>query len=157
MDKRRDKRDKTGMISKDKPARGSYAEDRLTQLKKDRDQYNVNHLGYYQGGIPRKDSGPIRGKAIGNPGEYHTPQIHNYLNYNHQDTYFLSQEDAIKFKNWMTSDIVDFQKSKPFYPMHYDRDFNFLKDRTYWFYFLLAAWVFVYWTYKLQFEFARWH
>jgi hypothetical protein len=29
MDKRRDKRDKSGMIPKDKPVRGSYAEDRL--------------------------------------------------------------------------------------------------------------------------------
>jgi curved DNA-binding protein CbpA len=52
MDQRRDKRDKSGMIPKDKPARGSYAEDRLNQLKKDREQYNVNHLGYYSGGIP---------------------------------------------------------------------------------------------------------
>ena len=90
MDKRRDKRDKTGMIPKDKPVRGSYAEDRLNQLKKDRAQYNVNPLGYYQGGLPRKDSGAIRGKSIGNPGEFHTPQIHNYLNYNHQDTSFLN-------------------------------------------------------------------
>jgi hypothetical protein len=29
MDNRRDKRDKSGMIPKDKPARGTYAEDRL--------------------------------------------------------------------------------------------------------------------------------
>jgi len=90
MDKRRDKRDKSGMIPKDKPARGSYAEDRLEQLKKDREQYSVNHLGYYSGGIPKKDSGALRSKSLGNPGEFHTPQIHNYLNYNHQDTHFLS-------------------------------------------------------------------
>lgn len=83
MDQRRDKRDKSGMIPREKPARGSYAEDRLNQLKKDREQYNVNHLGYYQGGIPRKDSGPVRGKSLGNAGEFHSPQVHNYLNYNH--------------------------------------------------------------------------
>ena len=88
--------------------RGSYAEERLAQLKKDRDQYNVNHLGYYQGGNPVKGRGPIRGKAIGNTGEFHTPQIHNYLNYNHQDSSFQSAEDAIKFKHWMGTDIVDF-------------------------------------------------
>lgn len=52
MDKRRDKRDKTGMIPKGKPARGSYAEDRLAQLKKDREQYSVNPIGYYSGGLP---------------------------------------------------------------------------------------------------------
>jgi len=108
MDLRRDKRDKSGMIPKVKPVRGSYAEDRLNQLKKDRDQYSVNHLGYYKGGLPRKDSGPLRGKSLGNPGEFHSPQIHNYLNYHHQDTHFLTQEDAIKFKHWIGSDIVDF-------------------------------------------------
>jgi hypothetical protein len=43
----------------------------------------VNHLGYYSGGLPRKDSGPLRGKSLGNPGEFHSPQFHNYLNYHH--------------------------------------------------------------------------
>ena len=52
MENRRDKRDKSGVVKGDKPARGSYAEDRLNQLKKDREQYSVNHLGYYSGGIP---------------------------------------------------------------------------------------------------------
>jgi len=33
------------MIPKEAPIRGSYAEDRLNQLKKDREQYKVNHLG----------------------------------------------------------------------------------------------------------------
>jgi hypothetical protein len=132
MDARRDKRDKSGMVPKEAPVRGSYAEDRLNQLKKDREQYNVNHLGYYKGGIPQKDRGPIRGKSLGNAGEFHSPQIHNYLNYNHQDTSFLTAEDAIKFKHWMGSDIVDFQRSRPYYPMHYDRNFDFLKDRTFW-------------------------
>jgi curved DNA-binding protein CbpA len=108
MEQRRDKRDKSGMIAKEKPVRGSYAEDRLNQLKKDRAQYNVNDLGYYKGGLPQKDRGPIRGKAIGNVGEFHSPQIHNYLNYNHQDTSFLTAEDALKFKHWMGTDIVDF-------------------------------------------------
>ena len=37
MEHRRDKRDKSGMIPKEKPDRGSYAEDRLNQLKKDRE------------------------------------------------------------------------------------------------------------------------
>jgi hypothetical protein len=36
MENRRDKRDKSGMIPRDKPVRGSYAEERLAQLKKDR-------------------------------------------------------------------------------------------------------------------------
>jgi curved DNA-binding protein CbpA len=73
MTLRRDKRDRSGVIPKDKPARGSYAEDRLNQLKKDREQYSVNQLGYYKGGLPNKGKGPIRGKALGNPGEFHSP------------------------------------------------------------------------------------
>jgi DnaJ-class molecular chaperone len=50
---RRDTRDKKGLTPKDKPLRGSYAEERLQQLKKEREKYNVNHLGYYQGGLPK--------------------------------------------------------------------------------------------------------
>jgi len=53
------------------PAPGSYAETRLRELKEQREQYNVNHLGFYRGGVPRKGRGPIRGAALGNPGEFH--------------------------------------------------------------------------------------
>jgi curved DNA-binding protein CbpA len=73
LEYRRDLRDKRGMIPTEKPDRGTYAADRLEQLKKDRALYNVNHIGYYSGGVPKKDSGPRRGKAIGNPGEFHSP------------------------------------------------------------------------------------
>lgn len=73
LEHRVDKRDKTGHIPVEKPSRGSYAEDRLDQLKKERAKYSVNFLGYYQGGVPKKDSGPLRGKALGNPGEFHSP------------------------------------------------------------------------------------
>jgi hypothetical protein len=77
-------------------------------LKKEREKYNVNYLGYYQGGVPQKERGAMRGKSMGNAGEFHTPYIHNYLNYNHQDTSFVTSEDALKFKHWMGSDKVDF-------------------------------------------------
>lgn len=36
LENRRDLRDKSGMVKRDQPARGSYAEERLNQLKKDR-------------------------------------------------------------------------------------------------------------------------
>ena len=157
MELRRDKRDKSGMIPKVKPVRGSYAEERLSQLKKDREQYSVNHLGYYKGGIPRKDAGPLRGKSLGNPGEFHSPQVHNYLNYHHQDTAFLNQEDAIKFKHWMGTDIVDFQRTRPFHPMYYDRNFEFLRDRSFWFLFILFSTGLVYASYKWMYEVDRWH
>jgi hypothetical protein len=133
LEKRIDLRDKTGHVGlAEKPSRGSYAEERLHQLKAEREKYNVNFIGMYKGGVPNKDAGPLRGKALGNPNEFHSPQVHNYLEFNHQDTAFVSSEDAIKFKHWMGSDIVDFQRSRPYYPMHYDRNFEFLRDRTYW-------------------------
>jgi hypothetical protein len=40
-------RNETGNISKKAPAPGSYAEERLAELKKERAKYNVNHLGFY--------------------------------------------------------------------------------------------------------------
>ncbi len=101
-------------------------------MKKDRDQYNVNFLGYYKGGVPKEGYGAIRSKSLGNSGEFHNPAIHNALNYKHQDTAFVTSEDAVKFKHWMGTDKVDFNRSKPYYPMHYDRDYNFLKDRSFW-------------------------
>jgi hypothetical protein len=54
-----------------KVAPGSYAEERLAELKKERDRYNVNHLGYYKGGLPQRDRGSIRGTALGPIGEFH--------------------------------------------------------------------------------------
>lgn len=54
------------------------------------------------------------------------------MNYKHQDTHFLSSEDSIKFKHWMNSDIVDYQRSMPYYPMYYDRTFEFMRERSYW-------------------------
>lgn len=74
---------------------------------------------------------------MGNPGEMHSVQAHNFLNYNHQDSTLLNSEDAIKFKHWMGSDIVDFQMSRPAYPMYYDRNFEFMKDRSFFLVLLL--------------------
>ena len=73
LNNRKKIRDRAGLTPQDKPIRGSYAEDRLQALKKEREKYNVNHLGYYGGGLPQKDRGAIRGKALGNPGELHAP------------------------------------------------------------------------------------
>lgn len=45
--------------------------------------YNANDLGYYRGGVPAPGRGAIRGKAIGIPGEFHAPAVHNFLNNYH--------------------------------------------------------------------------
>ena len=39
-------------MKRDRPTRGSYAEYRMMELKRERDRYNVNHRGYYKGGVP---------------------------------------------------------------------------------------------------------
>lgn len=73
LENRRDMRDKRGMVPNESPTRGSYAEERLAQLKREREKYNVNHLGFYNGGVPQKNKGARRGKALGNTGEFHSP------------------------------------------------------------------------------------
>lgn len=64
-------RDETGNLPSAVPAPGSYAETRLAELKQQRKQYNVNDIGFYRGGVPSKGRGPIRGSAMGRPGEFH--------------------------------------------------------------------------------------
>jgi len=70
---RRDNRDKSGLSPRTPPARGSYAEQRMRELAKERARYNVNDLGYYNGGVPRENRGSIRGDAVGEPGGFHSP------------------------------------------------------------------------------------
>ena len=64
-------RDATGNVPQAPPAKHSYAQQRLAQLKEQRKQYNVNDLGFYRGGVPQKGRGSIRGTAMGRPGEFH--------------------------------------------------------------------------------------
>ena len=86
MNYRRDLRNKDGHISRTAPARGSYAEQRMAELKKERAKYNVNDFGYYNGGVPRENRGTLRGKAIGEVGSFHSPNIHNFIHFNHPDS-----------------------------------------------------------------------
>ena len=79
------KRDARGEV-RTGPAPGSYAEQRMKDLAEQRKQYNVNHLGYYKGGVPQKGRGPIRGSALDGPGGFHEPVVHNRLNFFHPDT-----------------------------------------------------------------------
>lgn len=50
---------------------GAYALERMAELKEQRAKYNVNHLGNYQGGLPQKGRGSVRGTALGPIGEFH--------------------------------------------------------------------------------------
>ena len=55
--------------------------------------------------------------------------MHNYHEYYNQDSAEVTSEDAIRFKNWMRSDKFDFERVRPYYPIHYDRNFEFYQDR----------------------------
>ena len=112
----------------------------------------MNDLGYYRGGVPRKNRGTIRGDALGPAGEFHSPQLHNFMHYDHPDSYRVTPEDAIKFKHFMGSDRADFERTKPAHPMHYDRDFNYRKDRSYWLRLLLSMSAVIYLTNRYHLE-----
>ena len=134
----RDNRDKRGVSPKTRPQRGSYAEQRIQELKKEREKFNVNDLGFYNGGVPRANRGTVRGKALGPAGEFHSPKIHNYKEYNHVDSFRVGTEDALKFKHYMGTDKNDFERTMPGYPMYYDTDHNYRKDRDFWLKMLLG-------------------
>ena len=151
----RDGRDKRGLSPKSKPVRGSYAEQRINELRKERAKYNVNDLGYYNGGVPRAHRGSVRGDALDVPGGFHSPSIHNFMDFNHADSYRVTSEDAIKFKHYMGTDKNDFQRTMPGFPMYYDTDFNYAKDRDFWFKLILLMGASIYAGKRYQLESDR--
>lgn len=92
----------------------------------------MNFLGYYRGGVPQYRKGGARGKAAGNPGFLHSPHAHNYYEFPHQDTAQVTSEDALAFKHYMNTDKTEFMRAQPYYPMYYDRNWNFIRERYYW-------------------------
>ena len=148
------KRDARGEV-RSAPKPGSYAEVRMKELAEQRKQYNVNHIGYYRGGLPQKGKGDIRGSALGSPGTFHSPKIHNRMNFHHPDAKIINSEDAVKFKAYMNSDKSEFQMSRPSYPMYYDKDFNFSKDRRFFLSLILAMLGGIYLFKKIPFEMDR--
>jgi len=119
--------------------------------------YNVNDLGYYRGGVPSKGRGPIRGAAIGAPGEFHAPAVHNFLENYHQDSAVVTSEEAVKFKAFMSSDKYDHTRSRPTHPMHYDHTFNFMADRSFWGKLVVGLVSLMFLKRRLKCESDRWH
>ena len=64
-------RDEAGNTPTKVKTPGSYAAERMAELKQQREMYNANDLGFYRGGEPRRGRGPVRGNALGPPGEFH--------------------------------------------------------------------------------------
>ena len=137
-------RDASGNVPAAAPAEGSYAEQRLAELKAQRAQYNVNDIGFYRGGVPQKGRGALRGPSMGVPGEFHQPNFHNYLNFYHPDSKIINSEDAMKFKAFMVSDKSDFTMSRPSQAGHIDRNMDFMKDRSFWLALIFGMFAFMY-------------
>lgn len=149
-------RDASGNVPTAAPAKGSYAETRLAELKEQRKQYNVNDLGFYRGGVPQKRSGSVRGSALGAPGDFHDPKIHNFFNFYHPDAKIVNSEDSVKFKAYMLSDKeTGFNVRRPSHPMYYDRTMEFTKDRSFWLMLILGLLGGMYATKKYQCEKER--
>lgn len=55
----------------------------------------------------------------------------------------------------MFTDQTDFKRSKPAWPLYYDRDFNFRKDRVFWLRLILGMGAMSYVYSKYQVEVAR--
>jgi hypothetical protein len=68
----------------------------------------------------------------------------------------VTSEDAVKFKNYMSSDETDFKRSRPTHPMYYDREMLFRKDRSFWLSMILLMLGGFYAKAKLQVERDRW-
>ena len=129
---RNDLRDAAGNTPIVSPAADSYAAERKRDLAEQRKQYNVNDMGFYRGGIPQPGRGNLRGSAIGSPGEFHSPQTHNFLENYSYDSNVVTSEDAVKFKAFMNQDRYDFTRSRPIHPMHFDSEYRFMADRSFW-------------------------
>lgn len=89
--------------------------------------FNVNHLGYYNGGVPKKGNGSTRGEAWAGPGVYHIPNAHNDMLNQHQDTATVTSEDVFKFNAWMHEDRKDYSKTRPYYTLQFDPDEKYRK------------------------------
>lgn len=82
-ERRADMRDAAGNTAVAKNDPTSYAAERIAELKAQREKYNVNDLGYYKGGLPRRDGGNVRGTGLSSPGSFHQPTVHNFLDNYH--------------------------------------------------------------------------
>lgn len=125
-------------------------------MKQQREKYNANDLGYYRGGVPVKGRGTIRGSSLGIPGEFHQPSVHNHLENYHQDSKVVTSEDTVKFKAYMNSDKVEFNRTRPQHVMYYDRDFGFMKDRSFFLSLILGMLGFFYVCKRYTVEQKRW-
>jgi len=131
MEMKRKMRDRSGRVPGPQPMRGSYAEHRIKHLEKERAKFNVNHLGYYNGGLPQKHKGGIRGSALGQPGEPHNSHIHNRMVRNEREAFEVDLEGATEFRGYQNLDRDIRTRARPYRTLITDPDWTYVKNRTY--------------------------
>ncbi|CAI2373728.1 unnamed protein product [Moneuplotes crassus] len=130
MAKNRKMRDRSGHVPSPTPMRGSYAEYRIKQLAKEREKYNVNFLGYYDGGLPQKKSGAQRRGALNHPGAFHSPIRHNELERMERDGQRIDHLDTQQFSALQSLEQSHGRdRPRPYHPIDADPEMRYFKNR----------------------------
>ena len=136
MDNYREKRDRSGLHFRDTPKRGSYAHHRRKQIERERKKYNVNHLGYYNGGLPQKDVINIRGKAHGVPGTFHSIDDHNaHERTEERESHLVTHLDAEMASREFKLEAETRKRARPYYTLEFDPTWRYVRERT------VALWI----------------
>jgi curved DNA-binding protein CbpA len=131
MEKNRKMRDKTGHVPGPTPMRGSYAEFRMKALEKERSKFNVNHLGYYSGGLPVKGNETIRKGSLGPVGAMHPRDLHNYYERYDRDAHEVTTTEAADFKVTKHNDRAEVKREKAYFRIEEDPDWTHVRNRTF--------------------------
>lgn len=127
----RENRERSGHVPTPQAARGSYAEYRLKQLEKERKMFNVNHLGYYNGGLPFKKGGNTRGNAMGPPGTPHNSTLHNQSVRHDRESHHVNRDEARDFRVQQNMDRHVKNRITPYYTLEEDKEWKYVRNRTY--------------------------
>lgn len=132
MEANRKNRDRSGQVPGPIPMKGSYAETRIKDLERERKRFNVNHLGYYNGGLPQKSRGAIRQGTMGAPGTSHLALNHNEKLRMEREAFEVDSKRAEFFKNYQTQESAKgVNRQKPYYTLTEDPNWTYLRNRTY--------------------------
>jgi curved DNA-binding protein CbpA len=136
MNNYREERDRRGLYNKDVPKKGSYADHRRKQIERERKKYNVNHLGYYKGGLPQKNKKNVRGNACNPPGDFHGIDYHNYHERADQrESHMVNALDAEQAAREFKLEANIRKRARPFYTLEFDYTWRYVRDRT------VALWI----------------
>lgn len=117
----------------------SYAQRRKEELAMERKRFNVDVYGRYRGGLPRPNNGSVRGDALGNPGEFHDPTVHNMLTENNMDFQHVDEKRSQQFSEYKQGDREWVTRRRVWWLA--EVDYNFFKFEHYQNAWKIIAWV----------------